>query len=97
MGILQQYAFGDHQQAKKCFESALLIQLKRLGPNHVDVAQTYHSMGILHRVLGDYQQAKEYYEQTLSIRLSKLGSNHVDVASIYHSMAILHHALDDYE
>ena len=53
----------------------LSIQLNKLGPDHVDVARTYHSMGNLYSALSDQQQAKGY----VAIRLNKLGPNHVDV------------------
>ena len=36
---------GDNQQAKEYYERALSIQLNKLGPDHVDVARTYHNMG----------------------------------------------------
>ena len=36
------------------YERALSIQLHKLGPDHVDVAYTYHNMGNLHRDLGDH-------------------------------------------
>ena len=33
---------------KENYERALSIQLNKLGPDHVDVALTYHNMGNLH-------------------------------------------------
>ena len=88
---------GDNHQAKEYYERALLIQLKKLGPDHVEVARTYHNMGTLHRDLGDYQQAKEYYERALSMQLNKLGSDHVNVACTYHNLGTLHRDLGDYQ
>ena len=88
---------GDNHQAKEYYERALLIQLKKLGPDHVEVARTYHNMGTLHRDLGDYQQAKEYYERALSMQLNKLGSDHVNVACTYHNIGTLHRDLGDYQ
>ena len=79
MGTLH-HDLGDHQQAKEYYERALSVRLKKLGPDHVDVARTYHIMGSLHLDLGDHQQAKEYYERALSKQLNKLGPDHVDVA-----------------
>ena len=73
------------------------IQLNKLGPDHVDVAKTYHNMGILHYDLGEHQQAKEYYERALSIKLNKLGPDHVNVARMYHNMGNLHHNLSEYQ
>ena len=79
MGVLH-CVLGDHQQAKEYYECALSIQLKKLGPDHVDVARTYHNMGNLHDDLGDHQQAKDYYDRALSIQLNKRGPDHADVA-----------------
>ena len=93
MGILH-HDLSDHQQAKEYYERALSIQLKKLGPDHVDVALTYQNMGVLHRDLGDYQQAKKYYERALSIRLKKLGPDHVYVARISRLLGDVQYVLD---
>ena len=94
IGILH-WQLSDYQQAKKYYERALTLQLNKLGPDHVDVAGTYHNMGNLHHDLGDNQQAKKYYERALFIQLNKLGPDHVDVAGTYHNMGNLHHDLGD--
>ena len=47
----------EHQQGKESYERALSIKLNKLGPDHVDVATTYHNMGNLHGDLGEHQQA----------------------------------------
>ena len=72
MGTLHDH-LGDHEQAKEYYERALSIKLKKLGPDHLDVALTYHNMGLLHHHLGDHEQAKEYSKRALSIQLKKLG------------------------
>ena len=94
IGILH-WQLSDYQQAKKYYERALTLQLNKLGPDHIDVAGTYHNMGNLHCGLGDNQQAKKYYERALFIQLNKLGPDHVDVAGTYHNMGTLHHDLGD--
>ena len=60
-------------------ERALDIRIKQLGPNHVDVASSYNSLGALHKDLGDLQQAKQYYERALDIKIKQLGQDPVDV------------------
>ena len=84
----------QHQQAKEYYKRALSIKLNKLGPNHVDVAITYHKMGNLHEDLGEHQQAKEYYERALSIQLNRLGQDHVDVACTYHLLGDMQRVLD---
>ena len=71
---------GDLQQAKHHYERTLDIWLRKLGPEHVDVATTYNRLGHVQYDLGDLQQAKEHYERALDIQLKKLGPEHVDVA-----------------
>ena len=52
-----------------------------LGPDHVDVADSFNSLGIVHKELGDLSQAKDYHDRALAIRLKKLGPDHFDIAS----------------
>ena len=42
---------ADHQKAKEYYERALSIELNKLGPDHVEVARTYRSLGDVQRVL----------------------------------------------
>ncbi|KAL9966158.1 hypothetical protein ACROYT_G024184 [Oculina patagonica] len=88
---------GEFHQAREHFEYELSIRLKKLGPDHVDVATTYNNLGILHSDLGDLEQAKECYERVLTILLEKLGPDHVDVATTYNNLGTLHSDLDDLE
>ena len=83
---------GNHQQAKEYYERALSIHLKKLGPEHTDVALTLHNLGNLHKAIGNHQQANEYYERALSIQLKKLGPEHTDVARTLHNLGNLHNA-----
>ena len=70
MGALHR-DLGDLQQAKICHDRAFAIRLKKLGPKHVDVAESYNNLGALHRDLGDLQQAKECHNRELTIRVKK--------------------------
>ena len=69
--------------------------LSGLGPDHVDVANSYISLGIVHKKLGDLSQAKDYHDRALAIRLKRLGPDHVDVANSYISLGIVHKKLGD--
>ena len=53
---------GDLERAKEYHERALAIYLKRLGPDHANVANCYHHLGCIQRDLGDLERAKEYHE-----------------------------------
>ncbi|XP_022778247.1 clustered mitochondria protein homolog, partial [Stylophora pistillata] len=87
--------FSPPQTAKEFYDRALAIRLKKLGPDHVDVAWTYANLGIVHRNLGDLSQAKEFYDRALAIRLKKLGPDHVDVAQTYANLGNVHRKLGD--
>ena len=94
MGNLHSH-LGEHQQAKEYYERALSIKLNKLGPDHVDVASTYHDMCTLHiKDLAEHQQAKEYYERALSVQLNKLGPDHVHVARTYRFLGDVQCVLD---
>jgi len=56
---------AELQQTKGYFDRALDIELKKLGPKHIDVATTYNNLGVVQREMGNLQQAKEYYGRAL--------------------------------
>lgn len=66
------------------------IRLKKLGPNHVGVANSYNSLGSVHRELGQLQRAKDCHDCTLAIRLKELRPEHVDVAVCYNNLGSVH-------
>ena len=81
---------GDLERAKEYQDRALAIRLKKLGPDHTDVATTYSRSGVIHQQLGDLKQAKEYQDRALAIRLKKLGPDHTDVATTYSRAGVIH-------
>ncbi|PFX13369.1 Nephrocystin-3 [Stylophora pistillata] len=94
LGIVHK-ELGKTDQAKDYHNHALEIRLKRLGPDHVDVAASYNNLGNLHSDLGETDQAKDYYNHALEIRLKRLGPDHVDVAGSYNNLGTLHSDLDE--
>ena len=80
MGVIHQKS-GDLESAKEYHDHALAIRLKKLDPDHTDVATTYSHLGDIHQQLGDLAQAKEYQDRALAIRLKKLGPDHTGVAT----------------
>ena len=69
--------------------------MKKLGPEHVDVAASYNNLGIVYRNLGDFQQAQDSHARALDIRLKQLGPEHVDVATSYNNLGIVYRNLGD--
>ena len=79
---------GDYPQALEYYGKSLDIQLVKLGADHLDVATTYRTMGLISSAHKDYPQALEYQGKCLEIQLVKLGADHLDVAKTYYDMAL---------
>ena len=78
---------GDFEKAKEYHELALSIYVKNLGPENVEVANSYNNLGLVHRKPGNFEKAKEYHELALSICVKNLGSKNVEVANSYKSFS----------
>ena len=48
---------GDLESAMKYFIEAIMIEKKRLGRNHLDVANTLEAMGKIFKARKDYRNA----------------------------------------
>ena len=83
----------EYNVAKTYLEYSLTINLEKLGPEHAEVATSYHILAPMYVGFGDLKKAKEYQQHALKIRLDKHGPEHVNVATSYHSLASIHHAL----
>ena len=89
------HSLGDLQRAKEYHNHALTIGLRKLGPEHIVVAESYNNLGSVHYGLGDLQQAKECHDCALTIRLKKLEPEHLDVATSYKDLSYVHDRLGD--
>ena len=78
-------------------QEALEIQKKELGPNHVDVACSYNSLGMVYTDTGDLEKAEEYYQLALEIQKEQLGPNHFDVAASYNNLGLVYQKTGDLE
>ena len=90
-------AHFEFNAAKTYFEHALTIELRQLGPEHVDVATTYSYLASTHQGLGNFEQAKEYQQRALTIQLQKPGAENVHVAASYNNLALIYRVLGDLE
>ena len=61
-----------------------------LGPNHVDVAQSLHSLATLHNDRDETNIAEELYERALLIRSSMMPPDHPLVLATARSLAVLY-------
>ena len=65
-----------YDKALEHYQKALAIKLKKLGPEHPDVATSYNNMAYVYKAKKDLAKAKEYWEKAYAICLKKLGPNH---------------------
>jgi serine/threonine protein kinase/Tfp pilus assembly protein PilF len=71
---------GVFDKAQPLLEQALASGHAAYGPEHVDIAQTLHDLGVVLADKGDYAGAAQRLEQALAMRRRLLGNDHADVA-----------------
>ena len=76
MGSVQK-KLGDLSQAKDYLDRALAIRLNKLGPERVDVVNSFNNLGSVHKNLGHLTQAKDYHDRALAVRLKELRLDHI--------------------
>ncbi|CAB4024011.1 Nephrocystin-3, partial [Paramuricea clavata] len=65
---------------------------KQFGPDHVDVADSYHKIGLVYHAKGELDKAEDYYQRALAIKVKQLGLVHVDVADSYENIGEVYRA-----
>ncbi len=74
----------------KVNEDCLAMRIKYLGPEHLDVADSYLSISYSYwSNQKSYTEAIKYCEKSLKIKLKALGPKHLDVASCYEQIGML--------
>lgn len=91
------YFKGNYNQAVEFHQKALDIELKILGPEHVNVAKTYNHLGRVYTLIGDYEQATEFIQKALKIWSKTLGSEHHNVALAYNILGVITRLQGDYD
>ncbi|MBW1615469.1 MAG: tetratricopeptide repeat protein [Deltaproteobacteria bacterium] len=71
---------GAYKEAKKYFESALVIFKKIYGEEHPEVAKYLNNIGGALKELGEYKKAIEALEKALDIDKKVYGEEHLNVA-----------------
>ena len=77
---------GNYDKAIEYHRKALKIDLKKLGPEHPNVAIMYNNLGRAYGSKGNYDKAIKYYRKALKIDLKKLGPEHPNVATWYSNL-----------
>ncbi len=73
---------GEYDKALEYNQKALTILLKKLGPNHPDVANSYHHIGIVHFCRLEFDKGRKYFQKSHAILLKKFGANHPQTKSV---------------
>jgi serine/threonine protein kinase/tetratricopeptide (TPR) repeat protein len=71
---------GLYEKAQQLLEQALVSGQRAFGPEHVRVAETLQSLGVVLADKGDYAGAAQRLEQALALQRKLLGGQHADVA-----------------
>jgi tetratricopeptide (TPR) repeat protein len=89
--------FQQYEKAIDFYQMCLNIQLKTLGEEHIDLADTYNNIGIVYDDKGEYEKAIDFYQKSLDIRLKILGEEHPYVAKSINNLGVVYYNKGEYE
>jgi tetratricopeptide (TPR) repeat protein len=84
-----------YAEARACYERALRIVERALGPEHPQVATAVNNLGRVLQDLGDLAGAKACYERALRIDEAAFGPDHPEVATDVNNLGSVLWALGD--
>jgi tetratricopeptide (TPR) repeat protein len=90
------YAQGRYADAEPCYQRALAIWEKVLGPEHPTVATVEENYAALLRATNRDADAEPRYQRALAIWEKAFGPNHPDVALSLNNLAGLYYAQGHY-
>jgi tetratricopeptide (TPR) repeat protein len=78
---------GKIDEAEALYRTALEIQQKALGAEHLDVARTLNNLAGVCQMRRQYREAEDLYFRVLAIQESKLGKEHLEIARTFNNLA----------
>ena len=99
-GLSKFYLNSESQDLVKSLDYVLKtakIQLKILGPQHTEYANTLNLIGIIHARMAVYDSAFYYYNLAIEIKKVSLGVDHSGYASTLSNIASVYAAIGAYE
>ena len=87
---LLHFELGKFVQGKEHGHRALEIQIKTLGPTHVNVGVSYNNLGAVYQEMGELKKAKDFYRRALEIKIEGLGPTHVNVGVLYNNLGAVY-------
>jgi tetratricopeptide (TPR) repeat protein len=88
---------GGFPEAEALYRQALSIRREKLGPDHLETAQSAYNLARLYADQGNYGDAEQLYLQVLVIRERAFGPEHHAIAQCLNSLALLYWFWDRYE
>lgn len=88
---------GRLTEAMDMLKSGLDIQLKLIGPHHVDIAATLNAIGSVYEKSGRHEKAMQCYKKARQIYFRQIGDSHVDVAVTMNNIAQIYHYVGKYQ
>ena len=88
---------AKYESADKLMEETLNYGLEKLGENNIEVAQTYHVIGVLSWAKEDYMTSIKYHEKALSIKQQLSGSQNTKISASYDNLGINYDEIGDYD
>ncbi|KAK3755165.1 hypothetical protein QZH41_001698 [Actinostola sp. cb2023] len=91
------HALGQYNEAKTCYEQALVIYKTAYGENHPSTATTLNNLGGTFYTLGQYDEAKTYYQQALVIYTTACDENDPSIKYTLNNLGAIFHELGQYD
>tara|TARA_B110000438_G_C15767890_1_gene630481 strand:+ start:151 stop:1383 length:1233 start_codon:yes stop_codon:yes gene_type:complete len=88
---------GRHEEALEAFSAAQVFWLRRLGPEHDRVADSYVKVGVANKFLGRLAKAREHYHQALAIQIKLHGPMDARVVMSLNEIGMLHFESGDFK
>ena len=92
-GLLQD--LGDLAGARPCYERALAIREKVLGPEHPHTATSLNNLAVLCYHEEKFEEAARLMRRALTIRENALGPEHPDTQGSRQSLALIEKKLQE--
>jgi len=91
--------YGELKRTRKSTKyhlKALKIREKLLGKKHIDIAKSYHSLGVDYTLSQNYSLALDYLYKSLKIYETKLIKRSLRLASVFKSLARVYYSQQNY-
>ncbi len=86
----------NYGKALSCLKASLDLRLRKLGENHHQTAQTYHTMGLVYQKTGALDDAANCFAKALRIQKNIFGPDHPETAQSYNDLGVIWGVKKDY-